>query len=112
MSSAVVLILVANPNVHIDRYEFSLFRTCVYYTESETFHKTINDTNISNITNTSTYDYIEYGPTQVYCELNLGQIIFAIIICIYLCAGCIIINGLPSCLKPTKEPYKEQLDVL
>ena len=109
MSSTVVLILDANPNVHIDRYKFSLFRTCVYYTESETFNKTINDTNITNITNMSIYDYIEDGPIKVYCELNLGQIILAIIISIYLSAVYIIICGLPKCIK-TKELYKEQLD--
>ena len=112
VSSAVVLMLVANPNVHIDHYESSLYRTCVYYTESEIVYKDINYTNTTNTSTISDSVYTEDGGTQVYCELNLGRIILTIIICIYLCAGYIIINGLPRCLKSTKESYKKQLDVL
>ena len=82
VSSAVVFMLVANPNVHIDHYESSLYRTCVYYTESEIIDKGINTTNTTNTTNMSTISdsvYTEDGGTQVYCELNLGRIILTII---------------------------------
>jgi len=94
-----IYILVANPNIHIDNYDYSMYRTCVYYTETKTL-----DTNTSNTTNTDTV-------ARIYCELNLERIILTIILSIYLSAVYIIICGLPRCIK-TKELYKEQLDFL